>query len=146
MIRKIKKEDITKVMTIWVKGNFKAHDFIEKDYWLEIYNDVKEKFLNDFDTYVYSDGDDIKGFVSVSKERVIEAIFVKKDNIRQGIGRKLINHIKNIYPTLTITEYEKNIDAILFLTTMGFKNEGIEIDQKRNEKQYIMQYFYSFEE
>ncbi len=140
MIRKIKEEDITKVMTIWVKGNFKAHDFIEKDYWLEIYNDVKEKFLNDFDTYVYSDGDDIKGFVSVSKEKIIEAIFVKQDNIRQGIGRKLINHIKNIYPTLTITEYEKNINVILFLTAMGFKNEGIQMDQKRNEKQYIMQY------
>ena len=141
MIRKIKEEDITKVMTIWVKGNFKAHDFIEKDYWLEIYNDVKEKFLNDFDTYVYSEADDIKGFVSVSKEKVIEAIFVKQDNIRQGIGRKLINYIKNIYPTLTITEYEKNIDAILFLTAMGFKNEGIQMDQKRNEKQYIMQCF-----
>ena len=141
MIRKIKEEDITKVMTIWVKGNFKAHDFIEKDYWLEIYNDVKEKFLNDFDTYVYSDADDIKGFASVSKEKVIEAIFVKQDNVRQGIGRKLINHIKNIYPTLTITEYEKNINTILFLTAMGFKNEGIQMDQKRNEKQYIMQYF-----
>ena len=32
MIRKFKKEDTTKVMSIWTKGNFKAHNFIEKDY------------------------------------------------------------------------------------------------------------------
>ena len=45
MIRKIKEEDLTNVMTIWVKGNFKANGFIEKDYWLEIYNQTKLDFL-----------------------------------------------------------------------------------------------------
>ena len=38
MIRKIKEEDLTKVMSLWIKGNFQGNYFIEKDYWLEIYN------------------------------------------------------------------------------------------------------------
>ena len=42
MIRNLQQEDITKVMTIWTKGNFTAHDFIEKDYWLENFNKVKK--------------------------------------------------------------------------------------------------------
>ena len=60
MIRKIREEDLTKVMTIWIKGNFKANSFIEKDYWLEIYNQVKVDFLEKFKTYVYVENDEIK--------------------------------------------------------------------------------------
>ena len=48
MIKKIKEEDLTNVMTLWVKGNFKANNFIDKDYWLEIYNNTKENFLKDY--------------------------------------------------------------------------------------------------
>lgn len=44
MIRKFKEEDTTRVMALWTKGNFEAHDFIDKDYWLLNYNEVKEKF------------------------------------------------------------------------------------------------------
>ena len=45
MIRKFKEEDTTRVMVLWTKGNFEAHDFIDKDYWLLNYNEVKEKYL-----------------------------------------------------------------------------------------------------
>ncbi len=45
MIRKFKEEDTTRVMALWTKGNFEAHDFIDKDYWLLNYNEVKEKYL-----------------------------------------------------------------------------------------------------
>ena len=55
MIRKFKEEDTTKVMTIWTKGNFKAHDFIEKDYWLKNFNQVKNEYLSKSETYVYTE-------------------------------------------------------------------------------------------
>ena len=61
MIRNFKKEDTTKVMTIWTKGNFKAHDFIEKDYWLLNFNKVKEEYLELAKAYVYTELDEIKG-------------------------------------------------------------------------------------
>ena len=59
MIRKFKPEDTTKVMTIWTKGNFKAHDFIEKDYWLMNFNRVKEEYLLKSETYVYVENNEI---------------------------------------------------------------------------------------
>ena len=42
MIRKFKEEDTVKVMTIWTRGNFQAHPFIDKDYWLLNFNRVKD--------------------------------------------------------------------------------------------------------
>ena len=65
MIRKFEPSDTTKVMTIWTKGNFKAHSFIEKDYWLENFNRVKNEYLLEADTYVYVENNEIKGFISL---------------------------------------------------------------------------------
>lgn len=41
MIRKLKNEDINKVMDIWEESTIKAHDFIDKDYWKNNYDTVK---------------------------------------------------------------------------------------------------------
>ena len=85
MIRKMKEEDTTKVMTIWTKGNFYAHPFIERDYWISNYNKVKEEYLKQAETYVYEENEEIKGFISILNNTYIGALFVKKDFLRQGI-------------------------------------------------------------
>lgn len=139
MIRKITNDDLTNVMTIWVKGNFKGNSFIEKDYWLEIYNETKEKFMNVYDTYVFVEENVIKGFVSI-KDKEIKAIYVSPSFIRNGIGKKLINFCKNKYETLILEVYEKNINAILFFSNLGFKNKKIDIEKVHNEKIFIMEW------
>ena len=140
MIRKFKIEDTTKVMTIWTKGNFKAHDFIEKDYWLINFNKVKNEYLLQSETYVYVENNEIKGFISLLKEGYIGALFVKDEFKRQGIGRKLINYCKERNNKLTLKVYEKNINAILFYVAMGFKNTKIGIDEETKEKEYEMEW------
>ena len=140
MIRKFKIEDTTKVMTIWTKGNFKAHDFIEKDYWLINFNKVKNEYLLQSETYVYVENNEIKGFISLLEEGYVGALFVKDEFKRQGIGRKLINYCKEINNKLKLKVYEKNINAILFYVAMGFKNTKIGIDEETKEKEYEMEW------
>ena len=140
MIRKFKEDDTVKVMTIWTKGNFKAHPFIEKDYWLENFNKVKEEYLWKAETYVYTEDDEIKGFISLLDGGYIGALFVKTDSLRQGIGKRLLNYVKEKYDKLTLNVYEKNVDAILFYVAMGFKNKKIQIDENTGEKEYIMEW------
>lgn len=140
MIRKFKEEDTTKVMTIWTKGNFKAHDFIEKDYWLLNFNRVKDEYLKKSKTYVYVEADEIKGFISLLEDGYIGALFVSLDAQRQGIGRKLINYVKDKYDKLTLQVYEKNIDATLFYVSLGFTNVKIQIDEATGEKEYVMEW------
>lgn len=140
MIRKFKEEDTTKVMAIWTKGNFEAHSFIDKDYWLLNYNKVKDEYLKKSKTYVYTENNDIKGFISILNNEYIGALFIKNEYRRSGIGRKLINFVKEKYDKLTLNVYEKNINAILFYTKLGFINQKIQIDDKTNEKEYVMEW------
>ena len=140
MIRKFREDDTVKVMTIWTKGNFKAHPFIEKDYWLENFNKVKEEYLWKAETYVYTEDDEIKGFISLLDGGYIGALFVKTDNLRQGIGKRLLNYVKEKYDKLTLNVYERNVDATLFYVAMGFKNKKIQIDENTGEKEYIMEW------
>ena len=140
MIRKFKEEDTVKVMTIWTKGNFKAHDFIDKDYWLLNFNKVKDEYLKKSDTYVYTEKEEIKGFISILGDGYIGAVFVRLDSLRQGIGRKLINYVKEKYDKLTLNVYEKNMDAILFYVALGFVNTKIQVDEETGEKEYVMEW------
>lgn len=140
MIRKFKEEDTVKVMTIWTKGNFQAHSFIDKDYWLLNFNKVKDEYLKKANTYVYVEDDTIKGFVSVLDDYYIGALFVRREYKRQGIGRKLLNYVKERYDRLELNVYEKNMDAILFYVSQGFVNQKIQIDGKTNEKEYVMEW------
>ena len=140
MIRKIKEEDLTNVMTIWVKGNFKANYFIEKDYWLEIYNQTKNDFLENFKTYVYIENDQILGFISIY-DNEIKAIYVKEENRRNGIGTKLINYYRgNISEDVEISAkvFEKNINGIIFFSKLQFKNSKIQLNEQFNETEYVM--------
>ena len=140
MIRKFRDEDTTNVMTIWTKGNFEAHDFIDKDYWLLNYNKVKNEYLKKAETYVYVENDEIKGIISLLNNEYIGALFVRKEYRKKGVGRKLVNFVKNKYEKLVLKVYEKNINAILFYVSLGFVNQKIQIDKETNEKEYIMEW------
>ncbi len=141
MIRKIKEEDLTKVMAIWVKGNFKANNFIDKDYWLEIYNDTKVDFLKKFKTYVYVKDNDILGFISIY-ENEIKAIYVKESNRNEGIGTKLVNYYRSNLASeekeIFIKIFEKNMKSIIFFSKLQFKNTKIQLNEKFNESEYVM--------
>lgn len=140
MIRKFKEEDTTRVMALWTKGNFEAHDFIDKDYWLLNYNEVKEKYLKNAETYVYVKDNEIMGFISLLDDGYIGALFVCRKFQRKGIGRKLINYCKDRRDSLILKVYEKNVSATLFYVALGFTNTKIQIDDETGEKEYIMQW------
>lgn len=140
MIRKIKEEDLTKVMTIWVKGNFKANSFIDKDYWLEIYNDIKIDFLEKWKTYVYTENEEILGFISIDNNE-IKAIFVKENYRGNEIGTKLVNYYRNNLKTgeeIFSKIFKKNMKGIIFFSNLQFKNVKIQLNEKFNETEYIM--------
>lgn len=140
MIRKIKEEDLTNVMTIWVKGNFKANSFIEKDYWLEIYNQTKVDFLENFKTYVYAENDEILGFISIY-DNEIKAIYVKEEYRGKGIGSKLINYCRDNLEKdveIFVKVFEKNMNSIIFFSKRQFKNSKIQLNEQFNETEYVM--------
>jgi len=133
-------DDIDEIMQIWRNGNLTSHHFINRKYWFDNYEKVREEYLTKADTWIYIEGDTIKGFVSVLENNYIGALFVERQFQRDGIGTILVKHCKNLYDKLSLKVYKKNEGAISFYEAMGFENILGQVDKNTNELEYIMEW------
>ena len=136
MIRKLQKVDINRVADIWLKTNLKAHFFIPEQYWISNYEFVKE-MLPQAEVYVYEDNKMIQGFIGVSDE-YIEGIFVSDEMQSCGIGKMLLDYIKDKKDRLQLKVYQKNVRAMSFYQREGFTIQSEEMDEFTREKEYVM--------
>lgn len=136
MIRKLQKTDVIKVADIWLNSNIKAHNFIPAQYWESNYEPVKEMLLL-AEVYVYERNGEIQGFIGLNGE-YIEGIFVCDKLQSQGIGKLLLDFIKERRMGLSLNVYEKNTRAIHFYQREGFEIQDEGIDEATGEKDYIM--------
>lgn len=136
MIRKFKIEDIDFVMDIWLKGNIKAHDFIDEEYWKDNFEMVKG-MIPKADVYVYEDNGCIEGFAGVM-DGYIAGIFVRADMQSKGIGKELIEEWRKDYETLSLSVYEKNKGAVSFYLREGFVIDKKKNDESTGEAEYLM--------
>ena len=136
MIRKLQKADINRVADIWLKTNLKAHFFIPEQYWISNYEFVKE-MLPQAEVYVYEDDKMILGFIGVSDE-YIEGIFVSDEMQSCGIGKMLLDYIKDKKDRLQLKVYQKNVRAMSFYQREGFTIQSESMDEFTGEKEYVM--------
>lgn len=137
MIRPLKMADLDVVMQIWLEGNLQAHDFIVPEYWRQNYDFVKN-ILPQSTVYVYEDGQ-IKGFIGLEDD-FIAGIFVRRDCRGQGVGRQLLDFVKDQKHRLQLTVYEKNASAVEFYKQNGFTLISDRIDPATDEKEFLMQW------
>ena len=123
MIRALQKADIERVVDIWLDTNLKAHNFIPGQYWKNNIDLVKE-MLPQAEVYVYENDCQIEGFIGLNDEYV-EGIFVRDEMQSQGIGKLLLNFVKEKKMKLYLNVYQKNTRAIHF-----YQREGFEINEK----------------
>ncbi|WP_285959231.1 N-acetyltransferase [Thomasclavelia spiroformis] len=138
MIRKFKEDDLNTVMQIWFDTNIKTHHFISRQYWIDNYEMVKD-ILPKKEIYVYEDDNtnQINGFIGLM-DNYIAGIFVNKNNQSRGIGKQLLDYVKEIKETLNLSVYQKNIRAISFYQREQFVIQSEHIDNDNNEKEFIM--------
>ena len=118
MIRKLLNGDIDRVADIWLKTNLKAHYFISNQYWKNNYELVKE-MMPQSEVYVFAVDKMIQGFVGLNDE-YIEGIFVSDEMQSCGIGKLLLDYIKDKKVSLRLNVYQKNARAISFYQREGF--------------------------
>ena len=138
MIRKLQNVDINKVADIWLKTNLETHDFISGQYWTSNYESVK-KMLPQAEVYVYEDNKIIQGFVGV-RDEYIEGIFVSGKMQSHGIGKALLDYIKDKKVRLQLNVYQKNIRAMSFYQREGFTIQSEQLDEFTGEKEYVMKW------
>ena len=136
MIRKLQKADINRAADIWLKTNLKAHFFIPEQYWISNYEFVKE-MLPQAEVYVYEDDKMIQGFIGINDE-YIEGIFVSDEMQSRGIGKILLDYIKDKKDRLQLKVYQKNVRAMSFYQREGFTIQSESMDEFTGEKEYVM--------
>ena len=136
MIRELQKADINKVTDIWLDTNLQAHCFIPAQYWKSNFESVKE-LLPQVEVYVYENGQKIQGFIGLNGE-YIEGIFVSGEIQSQGIGKLLLNFVKDRRSKLSLNVYQKNTQAIHFYQREGFTIQREGLDEATGEKDYVM--------
>lgn len=143
MIREIdidkNNREVDTIMDIWLESTIEAHQFIDKDYWQKKYQVVKNEYLPQSKTYVYTKGDDIEGFISIINKEFIGALFVKTTKQGNGIGSKLIKFAKERYNALSLAVYVENKSAVSFYKSMGFDI----VFKQENEDSHIPEYVMS---
>ena len=136
MIRKMQNIDIDRVADIWLKTNLKAHYFIPEQYWTSNYELVKE-MVSQSEVYVFEADKMIQGFVGLNDE-YIEGIFVAEETQSCGIGKLLLDYIKDKKVRLQLNVYQKNTRAISFYQREGFIIQCEGLDEATGEKEYTM--------
>lgn len=139
MIRKLRKDDIEQVSKIWLDTNINAHNFIDKNYWKDNFEIVKDLFFK-AEIYVYAnDANIIQGFIGLD-DNYIEGIFVCENAQSQGIGKQLVDYVKKFKSNLSLKVYKKNIRAIKFYQRESFEIKNESIDEDTGEKEYFMEW------
>ena len=138
VIRQYDEYDIDALMKIWLDTNIQAHNFISSDYWRSNY-DMVRKILSYAEIYVYQDDSakQIIGFIGLNGN-YIEGVFVKETMQSKGIGKMLLDYVKNFKTTLTVSVYQKNKKAIRFYRREKFSIQSENVDDNTEEKEFIM--------
>lgn len=136
MIRKWKEDDMDAVMELWLIGNTDVHSFISQKYWQQNFKEIRN-VIPIARTYVYEHRGKVKGFIS-AMEGYLLGVFVDADIRKCGMGMMLLDCIKQQEENLTVSVYEKNVEAVRFFMRQKFKVESEVTEDSTGEKQLMM--------
>lgn len=138
MIRKFTEKDKNEVAQIWLYTNIKAHNFISPQYWQNNFENVKALF-SQAEIYVFEDDEfnKIRGFIGLDNN-YIAGLFVSENFQSGGIGKQLLDYVKEIKPELSLNVYKKNTRAVQFYQRENFKIISEKTDKNTNETEYEM--------
>ncbi len=136
MIREFKIDDLETVMKIWLETNIEAHNFIDKSYWQENFNMVEE-MLPVSKIYVYETNHIIQGFIGLM-DSYIAGIFINANSQSMGIGRDLLDYVKDKCTELHLQVYKKNLRAVQFYLRENFLVSNEQIDEGTGEVELVL--------
>ena len=137
-IKKLKKSQRYEVLDLWLRCTMLDNPFIERNFWEKHYDEVRDNYLINSDTYVYLQDGSVAGFMCITDENYIRGLFVDPKFRSRGIGAQLVRHAKQLYSMLDVKVFMKSRAMVDFATHMGFVIDGAELHKETGEIQYNM--------
>lgn len=138
MICPFSMQDLERVAQIWLDSNLQAHSFVPKTYWEGNLEAVKQ-MLPQAMLYVYKQDGMIQGFIGLTDD-YIEGIFVDERARSHGIGKQLLDFVKQNRSQLTLQVYCKNERACRFYQREGFFIKAQQLDEQTGEPEFLMRW------
>ena len=91
-------------------------------------------------TFVYCGEGKIKGFISIIDINFIGALFVHTKSQGRGIGKSLLEYVKNKYENIELAVYKDNKKAVEFYKKQGFKIIKEQENEDSGHLEYLMSY------
>lgn len=136
MIRLAERQDLDRIMEIWLEGNLQAHDFVDPDYWIGCLQEVREAIAQ-ADVWVWDENGRVEAFAGVV-EHYLAGLFVSGAQRGKGIGSLLLEHIKEQRFPLTLHVYSRNAGAVQFYERHGFETVSEYIDPETDQPEREM--------
>ena len=137
MIRLAERQDLDRIMEIWLEGNLQAHDFVDPAYWTGCLQEVREAIAQ-ADVWVWDENGRVEAFAGMV-EHYLAGLFVSGAQRGKGIGGLLLEHIKEQRYPLTLHVYSRNAGAVQFYERHGFGivSEYIDPETGQPEREMI---------
>ena len=125
-------------MEIWLNGNLEAHAFIPREYWESNAEAVKEQLLQ-AEIFVCEEEGKIQGFAGL-QGNYLAGIFVEAGARSKGIGRELLNCVKEAHPVFFLHVYAENERAAAFYRREGLKVVSRKTEEDTGREEYTMEW------
>lgn len=137
MFRLAERQDLDRIMEIWLEGNLQAHDFVDPAYWTGCFQEVREAIAQ-ADVWVWDENGRVEAFAGMV-EHYLAGLFVSGAQRGKGIGGLLLEHIKEQRFPLTLHVYSRNAGAVQFYERHGFGivSEYIDPETGQPEREMI---------
>ena len=138
-IRTLKESDIPAVVELWYETSCIAHSFISSEYWKEAKDAMATQYIPASDTLVAEEDGVVAGFISMVGD-YLAAVFVKSDMQGKGIGRSLLERVKENRSSIELKVYAKNKGSKVFYEKQGFRPVAETIEDGTGEVEFCMQW------
>jgi putative acetyltransferase len=123
-IRQGTQADHAVLLDIWLRSVRATHAFLSEDDIQSLLPLVRDLALPALELWVLcTDSGTVVGFLGMSGSKM-EALFLAPEFHRQGGGRRLVQHARELRGEITVDVNEQNLSACRFYEACGFVAEG----------------------
>jgi putative acetyltransferase len=133
-------EETEQLVRIWRSADADAQQFLPAAYFSEKAETVRDE-LRTGDVYVIggeTDGaENVLGFIGLQDD-CIAGFFIDRAFQSQGLGKQLLDYVKQRYGELKLDVFARNEGAVRFYTREGFRILSSAADPDTGEQVYTM--------